>query len=138
MLRVFTEYPHLTGRSLAMALEDLDSRRLPRAIGAKESEDLAARNPQVNASHGLKTVVRHPQARDLDHRVGHSRPDRAKDARRLERPIPGALDDRQSYEPTLATQNMSRRSYTRNHQPGKNVRVGQSQRWLVLLLPHSS
>ena len=135
MLRVLAQHSDLAGSALAVALEDLDSRRLPRAVGAKESEDLAARNPQVNASHGLKTVVRHPQARDIDHRV--SRPDRAKDARRRERPIPGALDDRQSYEPILARRNMSRRSYTRNHQPGENFRLGQSQRWLVLL-PHSS
>ena len=90
---------------LPMALEDLDRRRLARAVGAEEREDLAAPYAKVDAPHGLEAVVGHLQARNLDDGVrpinlallvGH-------DCRR--QPSPCALSARHAHQATLVARN---------------------------------
>jgi len=66
-LGVHAKHPHLAGGSPAVALEDLDGRRLAGAVGPEEGEDLSAPDAQVDGAHGLETVIGHAQARDLDH-----------------------------------------------------------------------
>src|SRR5581483_9569491 len=50
----------------AVALEDLDRRRLARAVRAEEPEDLARLDREVDPAHRLEVPVRLAQAADLD------------------------------------------------------------------------
>ncbi len=50
----------------AVALEDLDGRRLARAVRAEEAEDLAALDVEVDPAHRLERAVRLAQAADGD------------------------------------------------------------------------
>src|SRR5205085_4011833 len=50
----------------AVALEDLDRRRLAGAVRAEEAEDLAVRDLEVDAAHRLERAVRFAQSADGD------------------------------------------------------------------------
>ena len=65
-LGIVSEHPHLAAVALAVALEDLDRRRLAGAVRAEEPEDLARLDREVDPAHRLEVPVRLPQAADLD------------------------------------------------------------------------
>jgi len=52
-------------------LEDLDGRRLPRAVRAEDGDDLALLDLQVESAHGLQRAVRLPQPPDRDDGLAH-------------------------------------------------------------------
>src|SRR5262249_50042344 len=56
--------------ALAVALEDLHGRRLPRAVRAEQPEDLAFLDVERDSAHGLVLAVRLAQVLDEDR--GHS------------------------------------------------------------------
>jgi hypothetical protein len=47
----------IAGGAVPIALEDLDGRRLARAVGTEKAEDLARRYLEVDAAHGLVLAV---------------------------------------------------------------------------------
>ena len=53
-LRVLAEHADLAAAALAVALEDLDRRRLAGPVGAEEGEDLAGIDLEVDAAHRLE------------------------------------------------------------------------------------
>ena len=57
---------HLARVARAVALEDLDRRRLAGAVRAEQAEDLALLDLEVDAAHRLERAVRLPQAADGD------------------------------------------------------------------------
>src|SRR3954452_8211760 len=54
---VEAEHPHVAARPLAVALQDLDRRRLARTVGPEQPEDLAALHAEVDAADGLDALV---------------------------------------------------------------------------------
>ena len=60
--RVEAEHGDVAGVALAVALEDLDRRRLAGAVRAEQAEDLAGRDLEVDPAHRLDAVVRLAQA----------------------------------------------------------------------------
>jgi hypothetical protein len=60
------EHAHLAGVGLAVALEDLDQRRLAGAVGPEQREHLAARDGQVHAVERDALAVRLAQIPDAD------------------------------------------------------------------------
>src|SRR5581483_774709 len=71
-LRVVPQHAHVAGVPVAVALEDLDRRRLPGAVRPEQAEHLALVDLEVDAAYRLVLAVRLPQAADLD-RVHRSR-----------------------------------------------------------------
>ena len=69
--RVDPEHLNLAGAALAVALEDLDRRRLARSVGAEEREDLAARDLEIDAADGLEVTVGLAQPADGYGQVAH-------------------------------------------------------------------
>ena len=69
VLRVEAEHRDLAGGAGAIALEDLDDRRLAGAVGAQEPEDGSPRDREVDAGDGLVTVVGLAQTADPNHRI---------------------------------------------------------------------
>jgi hypothetical protein len=67
-LRILAQDRHLAAAALAIALEDLDRRRLAGAVGAEEREHLACVDVQVDPPDGLDVPVGLAEALDLDHR----------------------------------------------------------------------
>ena len=61
---VEAEHGHLAAVALAVALEDLDGRRLAGAVRAEQAEDLAGSDLEVDPAHRLDAVVRLAQAAD--------------------------------------------------------------------------
>ena len=72
--RVVTEHAHLAAVALAMALKDLDGGRLAGAVGAEQRVDLAARDLEVDAAHGLDRAVGLAQVAHRDRRVARHTP----------------------------------------------------------------
>ena len=68
--RLAAEHLDLAGGGIAEALEHLDGRGLPGAVGAEEGEDPAARHLEVDAADGLDVAVRDAQPADADGRRG--------------------------------------------------------------------
>ena len=64
---------HLAAVARPVALEDLDRRRLARAVRAEEAEHLAREHVEVDSAHGLDAVVRLPQARGRGSRLRRPR-----------------------------------------------------------------
>jgi exopolyphosphatase/guanosine-5'-triphosphate,3'-diphosphate pyrophosphatase len=60
--------------ALAVPLEDLDRRRLARAVGPQKPEDLTPRDLEVDAADGLDACVRLVKIADEDGGLGHGRP----------------------------------------------------------------
>src|SRR4051794_4844501 len=56
----------VAARPVPVALEDLDRRRLPRAVRAQQPEDLAALDAEVDAADGLDALVGLAQIADFD------------------------------------------------------------------------
>src|SRR6476646_9890904 len=67
------EHLDLAGRALAIALEDLDRRRLAGTVRPEEGDDLAARDVEVDPPDCLVARVGLPQAAYADRRVGIER-----------------------------------------------------------------
>ena len=67
-LGIVSEHAHLAAVALAVALEDLDRRRLAGAVRAEEAEDFARLDREVDPAHRLEVPVRLAQAADLDRR----------------------------------------------------------------------
>ena len=65
-LRIVAEHRHLARVARAVALEDLDGRRLPGAVRAEQPEDLALLDLEVDALDRCERAVRLPQAADGD------------------------------------------------------------------------
>src|SRR5258705_9292859 len=65
-LRVVAEHADLTGVAAAVALEDLDGRRLPGAVGAEQAEHLALLDLEIDAANCLEISVRLAQAANGD------------------------------------------------------------------------
>jgi hypothetical protein len=61
---ILAEHRHLAAIALAVALEDLHRRRLPRPVRAKEGEDLAAADLELDPAHRFELAVAHPQVAD--------------------------------------------------------------------------
>jgi hypothetical protein len=59
---------HAPGVALAVALEDLDRRRLARTVRPQQPEDLAALDVEVDPAHGLDAPVGLLQVSHLDGR----------------------------------------------------------------------
>ena len=73
--RVDAEHAHLAAVPPAVALEDLDRRRLARAVRAEQGEHLAAAHVQVDAVDGRDATVHFPQSTHADRGVrgrGHA------------------------------------------------------------------
>ena len=60
------EHGDLAGAAVAVALEDLDGRRLAGAVGTEQPEDLAALHGEVDPADGLEVAVGLSQTVDLD------------------------------------------------------------------------
>ncbi len=60
---VVAEHRDLAAAARAVALEDLDGRRLAGAVRAEQAEHLAALHGDVDAAHGLELAVALAQAR---------------------------------------------------------------------------
>ena len=72
---VEAEHGHAAARARAVALEDLDRRRLAGAVGPEQAEDLAAPDGEGDAAHGGLLAVGLAQVLDLDrHVAGHPSP----------------------------------------------------------------
>ena len=69
VLRVGAEHRDLAGGAGAIALEDLDDRRLAGAVGAEEPEDGSARDREVDPGDRLVAVIGLAQTEDPDHRI---------------------------------------------------------------------
>ena len=63
---VVAEHADLAGVARAVALEHLDARRLARAVGPQQTEDLAARDREVDPAKRVLGAVRLAQPGDLD------------------------------------------------------------------------
>jgi hypothetical protein len=63
---VDAQYVDLTCGSCAVALEDLDRGRLPRAVGTEEAEDLAGTDIEADAPHRVSPTVGLAQIADRD------------------------------------------------------------------------
>src|SRR3954452_17417511 len=70
LLGVLAEDGDDAARPRPVALEDLDRRRLARAVGAEQAEDLAERDLEVDAAHGVMVAVALVQVADEDGRCG--------------------------------------------------------------------
>jgi hypothetical protein len=70
LLWVVSEHRHDPARARAVALEDLDGRRLPGAVGPEQAEDLAGGDLEVQAPHGLVLAVGLAQVANEDGRCG--------------------------------------------------------------------
>ena len=68
--RVVAEHGDVAGAAAAVALEDLDRRRLARAVGPEQPEDLAAAHLEVDAADGLALLVGLVEVLHLDR--GHA------------------------------------------------------------------
>ncbi len=66
---VDTQDVHITGVTLAVALEDLGRGRLACPVRAEQRHALSTLHDQVDAVHRVQVAVGLGQARDLDHRV---------------------------------------------------------------------
>src|SRR4051794_8384909 len=71
LLRVEAEHGDLAATALAVALEDLDSRGLARAVGPEQPEHLAASHLERQAAHRLDRPVRLAQVAHADRGFGH-------------------------------------------------------------------
>jgi len=71
--RVVPQHGDLATRTLAVALEDLDRRRLARTVRPEQAEHLAALHGDVDPAHGLVLAVALAQVPHLDRgaRVGY-------------------------------------------------------------------
>ena len=69
--RIDPEHRDLAAASAAVALEDLDRRRLAGAVGAEEREDLAAVDLEVDPAHRLDIAVGLAQPATLIDRFRH-------------------------------------------------------------------
>ena len=69
-LGVVAEHGDDAARAGAVALEDLDGRRLAGAVGAEQAEDLAGGDLEVDAAHGLMVAVGLVQVADEDRWCG--------------------------------------------------------------------
>ena len=67
--RVVAEHGHVAAAAVAVALEDLDRRRLARAVRAEQADHLAALDAEREAAHGLDVAVALPQVVHLDRRL---------------------------------------------------------------------
>ena len=56
----------VAGAPGTVTLEDFNRRRLPGAVGAKEAEDLAAGDGELDSAHGFELAVRLAQTFDLN------------------------------------------------------------------------
>ena len=65
--RVVPEHAHGAGGGRAVALERLERRRLARAVGAEQGEDLSALHAEVDPVDGDVLAVDAPQSRYFDH-----------------------------------------------------------------------
>ena len=65
--RVDAEHRHLPGAALAVALENLDGRRLACAVRTQEGEDLAAGDLEIDAPDRLEVAIGLAQAADADY-----------------------------------------------------------------------
>ena len=65
-LRILAEHRHLAGVARAVALEDLDGRRLAGAVRAEQAEHLAACDREVDPAKGLVLAVALAQAGNRD------------------------------------------------------------------------
>src|SRR5438270_4724419 len=83
-----------------MALEDLDGRRLPRAVRSKKCEDLAAEDLEINAADRLESVIGHAQTGDFDDDVRRIGLPCAERSRRRWRATRGAHLSRQPTSPS--------------------------------------
>src|SRR5262249_52740279 len=63
---IVPEHAPLPAVALAVALEDLDGRRLAGTVRTEQAEHLARLDREVDAAHRLETSVRLAQATDLD------------------------------------------------------------------------
>src|SRR5205823_4994151 len=70
--RVDAEDLHVAGIPAAVALEDLDGRRLARAVRAEQGEDLAGLDREVDPAERLVVAVALPEARHDDGRHSSS------------------------------------------------------------------
>ncbi len=64
------EHAHLAADALAVALEDLDGRRLAGPVGSEEREHLAAPDLQVDSAHDLDVAVGLAKSSYINHRPG--------------------------------------------------------------------
>jgi hypothetical protein len=71
VLGVDAEHPDVAAGPAAVALENLDRRRLAGAVRPQEAEDLTGLHLEVDASNGLVLSVTLRQAADGDRRFGH-------------------------------------------------------------------
>ena len=74
-LGIVAEHAHLAGVALAVALEDLDGRRLAGAVGPEQPEDLSFLDREVDLPDRLEVPVGLAQAADLDRRHRRRRVD---------------------------------------------------------------
>ena len=63
------EHRDLAGGAGAIALEDLDDRRLAGAVGAEQAEDGSPRDREVDAGDGLVIAIGLAQTKDPNHRI---------------------------------------------------------------------
>ena len=68
---VVTEDGHLTRIALPVALEDLDRRRLARAVRTEQAVDLPFRDLEADAADGFVRAVRLSEIADDDRRCAH-------------------------------------------------------------------
>ena len=68
-LRVVAEHRDVALAAVAVALEDLDRRRLARAVGPEQAEHLAAPDREVDPADRLQIAVALAQAADLDRQL---------------------------------------------------------------------
>lgn len=64
--RLDAQHPHVPGRRRPEALEDLDRRRLTRAVGAEQRHDLTDPDGEVQAAQHVGGAVAHPKVARLD------------------------------------------------------------------------
>ena len=69
--RILPEDPHRPVVGAPVALDDLDRRRLARAVGAEQRDQLAGRHAERDAVHHRPVVVALAQILDDDRRGGH-------------------------------------------------------------------
>ena len=72
VLRVLAQHRDLPAAALAVALEDLDRRRLAGPVGAEEGKDLARPHLEVDAANRLELAIALAQAADGDDGIGQS------------------------------------------------------------------
>src|SRR5207249_1496809 len=79
---VFPEHTGLSRGRVAEALEDLDGRRLTRAVRTEEGEHLPLVDVKVDAVDGRDVRIPLHEAADLDHMLAHARHPRRSDIAR--------------------------------------------------------